>query len=209
MIATLGIIFLIIIALLAVSAVFSAAETALTSASRGRMHQLEREGDKSAARVNRLFAQRETMIGAVLLGYKPDQHPDLGPGHRVHHQVGAGRLGRGAGHRPDDRAGAGLRRSAAKDPGDPAARRHGAQPVGIHPHHREAVRPGDLGDPVDRTDDAAPVRGAAVDGDRRAGRTRRDPWRGGIPPLRRPGGDRGSLTCWAGCSTSPPWTCPT
>src|SRR5271166_4544940 len=59
----------IILALLAVSAVFSAAETALTRASRGRMHQLEREGDPGARRVNRLLSDQETMIGAVLIGY--------------------------------------------------------------------------------------------------------------------------------------------
>jgi Mg2+/Co2+ transporter CorB len=58
-----------IIVLLAISAVFSAAETALTGASRGRMHQLEREGDQAAARVNRLVSDQETMIGAVLVGY--------------------------------------------------------------------------------------------------------------------------------------------
>jgi len=58
-----------ILALLAVSAVFSAAETALTGASRGRMHQLEREGDRAAGRVNRLLSDQETMIGAVLIGY--------------------------------------------------------------------------------------------------------------------------------------------
>ncbi|HEY5071777.1 MAG TPA: HlyC/CorC family transporter [Caulobacteraceae bacterium] len=59
----------IILALLAVSAIFSAAETALTRASRGRMHQLERDGDKAAGRVNRLLSDQETMIGAVLIGY--------------------------------------------------------------------------------------------------------------------------------------------
>ncbi|MEO8813455.1 MAG: HlyC/CorC family transporter [Caulobacteraceae bacterium] len=59
----------LILALLAVSAVFSAAETALTRASRGRMHQLEREGDRGAKRVNRLLSDQETMIGAVLIGY--------------------------------------------------------------------------------------------------------------------------------------------
>jgi Mg2+/Co2+ transporter CorB len=59
----------LILALLAVSAVFSAAETALTGASRGRMHQLERDGDHAAARVNRLISDQETMIGAVLIGY--------------------------------------------------------------------------------------------------------------------------------------------
>ena len=40
---------LALIILLAVSALFSAAETALTGASRGRMHQLEREGDPAAS----------------------------------------------------------------------------------------------------------------------------------------------------------------
>ncbi len=58
----------IIFGLLALSALFSAAETALTGASRGRMHQLERDGDRPAGRVNQLLADRETMIGAVLLG---------------------------------------------------------------------------------------------------------------------------------------------
>jgi Mg2+/Co2+ transporter CorB len=60
---------LMLILLLVVSALFSAAETALTRASRGRMHQLEREGDPGAKRVNRLLDDQETMIGAVLLGY--------------------------------------------------------------------------------------------------------------------------------------------
>jgi len=59
----------IILALLVVAAIFSAAETALTRASRGRMHQLERDGDRAAGRVNRLLADQETMIGAVLIGY--------------------------------------------------------------------------------------------------------------------------------------------
>jgi len=58
----------VIIGLLAVSALFSAAETAMTGASRGRMHQLERDGDRAARRVNKLIADQETMIGSVLLG---------------------------------------------------------------------------------------------------------------------------------------------
>ncbi|WP_372784081.1 HlyC/CorC family transporter [Phenylobacterium sp.] len=58
----------IVFLLLGLSALFSAAETALTGASRARMHQLEREGDRGAKRVNELLADRETMIGAVLLG---------------------------------------------------------------------------------------------------------------------------------------------
>src|ERR1700722_11827707 len=69
MIAAMWAVALIILALLAVSAVFSAAETALTRASRGRMHQLEREGDSAARRGNRLLGNQETMIGAVLIGY--------------------------------------------------------------------------------------------------------------------------------------------
>src|SRR6185312_255788 len=51
-----------------VSAVFSGSETALTAVSRGRMHQLEKDGSRSAACVNRLIENRERMIGAVLLG---------------------------------------------------------------------------------------------------------------------------------------------
>jgi Mg2+/Co2+ transporter CorB len=53
--------------LLAMSALISAAETSMTAASRGRMHQLEREGDAAARRVNKLIGNQETMIGAILL----------------------------------------------------------------------------------------------------------------------------------------------
>jgi Mg2+/Co2+ transporter CorB len=53
--------------LLTIAALISAAETAMTAASRGRMHQLEREGDRAARRVNRLIDDQETMIGAILL----------------------------------------------------------------------------------------------------------------------------------------------
>jgi Mg2+/Co2+ transporter CorB len=69
MIAELGGLVIVILILLAVAAVFSAAETALTRVSRGRMHQLERDGDKAAGRVNALISDQETMIGAVLLSY--------------------------------------------------------------------------------------------------------------------------------------------
>jgi Mg2+/Co2+ transporter CorB len=58
----------IVLGLIALSGVFAAAETALTAASRARMHQLEREGDRGARYVNRLLTDREQMIGAVLLG---------------------------------------------------------------------------------------------------------------------------------------------
>jgi len=56
-----------LILLLTMSALISAAETSMTAASRGRMHQLERDGDAAARRVNRLISNQETMIGAILL----------------------------------------------------------------------------------------------------------------------------------------------
>ncbi len=54
--------------LLVLSALFSGSETALTAASQPRMHLLEQEGDRRARLVNRLFDQRDRMIGAILLG---------------------------------------------------------------------------------------------------------------------------------------------
>lgn len=60
--------FAAVVFLLVMSAVFSASETALTAASRARMHALENEGDEGAARVNRLLATPERIIGTVLLG---------------------------------------------------------------------------------------------------------------------------------------------
>ena len=54
--------------LLLVSAFFSGSETAMTAVSRGRMHQLEKDGSRAARDVNRLVANREKLIGALLLG---------------------------------------------------------------------------------------------------------------------------------------------
>lgn len=59
---------LAILALIGLSAFFNGSETALTAASRARMHALEQDGNKRAALVNRLLASPEKMIGAVLLG---------------------------------------------------------------------------------------------------------------------------------------------
>jgi Mg2+/Co2+ transporter CorB len=53
--------------LLGIGALISAAETSMTAASRGRLHQLERDGDRAARRVNRLISDQERMIGAILL----------------------------------------------------------------------------------------------------------------------------------------------
>src|SRR5215469_13763711 len=54
--------------LLVISAFFSGSETALTAVSRGRMHQLEKDGSRAAGCVNRLVEDRERLIGALLLG---------------------------------------------------------------------------------------------------------------------------------------------
>jgi len=56
-----------IILLLAMSAFFAGSETALTAVSRGKMFQLEKEGSRRAASVNKLMGERERMIGALLL----------------------------------------------------------------------------------------------------------------------------------------------
>ena len=58
---------LTLLILLSLSGMISAAETSMTAASRARLHQLEREGDRAARRVNQLLADQETMIGAILL----------------------------------------------------------------------------------------------------------------------------------------------
>ena len=57
------------VGLLALSAFFSGSETALTATSRAAMHQMEAEGSRRAARVNRLLAARVRLLGALLLGY--------------------------------------------------------------------------------------------------------------------------------------------
>jgi Mg2+/Co2+ transporter CorB len=54
--------------LIAMSAFYSAAETSITSSSRARMFQLEKEGDKGAGRVNKLIQNPDRLIGSLLLG---------------------------------------------------------------------------------------------------------------------------------------------
>ncbi|MBA4132330.1 MAG: hypothetical protein C0519_13010 [Hyphomicrobium sp.] len=58
----------VVIVLLLMSALFSGSETALTAASRARMHALESEGDESAKRVNVLLERPERLISTILLG---------------------------------------------------------------------------------------------------------------------------------------------
>ena len=58
----------ILVCSMLLSAFFSGAETALTAASRARMHAFETGGDKRATIVTRLLNMRERFIGAMLLG---------------------------------------------------------------------------------------------------------------------------------------------
>ena len=59
---------LAVIALLIISAFFSGSETALTAASRARMLQLAKGGNRNAGIVDGLLQSRERLIGALLLG---------------------------------------------------------------------------------------------------------------------------------------------
>ena len=56
-----------LLVMLSLSGLMSAAETSMTAASRGRMHQMERDGDRAAKRVNLMMSNQENMIGAILL----------------------------------------------------------------------------------------------------------------------------------------------
>jgi Mg2+/Co2+ transporter CorB len=58
----------VVLLLIVLSAFFSGSETALTAASRARMHALAIEGNERARKVNRLLAAPERIIGTVLLG---------------------------------------------------------------------------------------------------------------------------------------------
>jgi len=66
--SALWIVALAIVVLIVFSAFFSGSETALTAASRPRLHHLEREGSRRARLVNRLAEQKDLLIGAILLG---------------------------------------------------------------------------------------------------------------------------------------------
>ena len=63
-----GLSVLIIFILLCLSGFFSGSETALTAASRSRLHNWEKEGNKRAGLVNRIRERKDRMIGALLLG---------------------------------------------------------------------------------------------------------------------------------------------
>src|SRR5271167_5071713 len=58
----------VIVVSIVAAAFFAGAETALTAASRARMHALEMAGDKRAKLVTRLIGMRGRLISAMLLG---------------------------------------------------------------------------------------------------------------------------------------------
>jgi Mg2+/Co2+ transporter CorB len=57
-----------ILLLLVLSALFSGSETALTTASRGKLHGMAERGDPGAERALRITEDKERLIGAILLG---------------------------------------------------------------------------------------------------------------------------------------------
>ena len=59
---------IIIFVLLIFSGFFSSSETALTAASRARMHTAEKDGDRRASIVSKLLNMRERLLGGILLG---------------------------------------------------------------------------------------------------------------------------------------------
>ncbi|MBT6035536.1 MAG: HlyC/CorC family transporter [Kordiimonadaceae bacterium] len=59
---------IVIILLIVFSGFFSGSETSLTATSASNMHRLSKEGDKKAELVEKLIADPESLIGAILLG---------------------------------------------------------------------------------------------------------------------------------------------
>ena len=59
---------IILVVLIILSAFFSSAETALSTVNRVRMRALEEEGNKKAAKVNKILDQYNKMISSILIG---------------------------------------------------------------------------------------------------------------------------------------------
>ena len=59
---------IVLIALVLMSGFFSSAETALTTCNRVRMRALEEEGNRRAARVNKILASYSKMLSTILIG---------------------------------------------------------------------------------------------------------------------------------------------
>lgn len=60
--------FIVLVILVILSAFFSSAETALTTVNRVRMRTLEEEGDKRAAKVNKILSNYSKMLSTILIG---------------------------------------------------------------------------------------------------------------------------------------------
>ena len=65
---TIGIMLGAALGLIILSAFFSGSETALTTSSRARLHELHKRGNSKAERVLKLKEQPERLIGGILLG---------------------------------------------------------------------------------------------------------------------------------------------
>ena len=177
----------VIIGLLALSGLFSAAETSMTRAM-PRAHAPARTRRRPRRRAGQPADQQpraDDRLGPAR--QQPDQHPELRPGHRGPHRDLQGRRRRGHHHRPDDRADPGLRRGAAQDPRHPQARRRGALAFRAHRDFGFPVRAGGQHRAGLRARHASPVRGQCRCGDRSDRGARGDPRRGRVPPLRRLG----------------------
>ncbi len=100
--------------LIVASAFFSSAETALTAASDARMRQLANKGNKRAKIVEKLRADREGLIGSILIGNNAVNVLGAAHCHQFCHcLIRRGRSGLGN-HRYDRVAG-GVRRGDAKN----------------------------------------------------------------------------------------------
>lgn len=68
MLSAYWLIFFAIVLLIILSGFFSGSETALTAASRARMHQFEKNGDERAGIVTKLLERQDQLIGTLLIG---------------------------------------------------------------------------------------------------------------------------------------------
>ena len=59
---------IVLVILVILSAFFSSAETALSTVNRVRMRTLEEEGDKRAAKVNKILGNYSKMLSTILIG---------------------------------------------------------------------------------------------------------------------------------------------
>ncbi len=59
---------IVLLVLIILSAFFSSAETALTTVNKIRIHSLAEEGNKAAARVDKILEKRSKMLSAILIG---------------------------------------------------------------------------------------------------------------------------------------------